>query len=95
MDGCAGPCPLLKGCGSQVLVYGECGNARRFPLDLALESKPSSESQLIYRFMPRRLKSSRHRIEARGIRLAYHYHLMIWWRQPRKSARSARPPAIE
>ena len=68
---------LLEGCGTQVLVYGECGKMPGdSPLDLPLSQSPSLKS-IDLPVYAKKIGEFSDRLKQRGIVLAYHYHLMM------------------
>jgi inosose dehydratase len=68
---------LLEGCGCEVLVYGECGKMPGdSPLDVPLSQTPSLKSIDLPAYA-RKLEGFTARLKERGIKLAYHYHLMM------------------
>jgi inosose dehydratase len=68
---------LLEECGSQVLVYGECGKMPgASPLDQPLSQTPGLKSIDLPAYCEK-LGQFSARLNQRGIVLAYHYHLMM------------------
>jgi inosose dehydratase len=67
---------LLRGCSSEVLVYGECGKAPGdSSLDLPMSQSPALKSIDLPDYA-KKIREFSARVEEQGIRLAYHYHLM-------------------
>jgi inosose dehydratase len=68
---------LLKDCGSQVLVYGECGlMTGTSPWDEPLSKRPNLKTKEFSAYA-RRLGEFAIRLKETGITLAYHYHLKM------------------
>src|SRR6516225_3986481 len=68
---------LLKDCGSQVLVYGECGLMTGVsPWDEPLSKRPSLNTSEFSAYA-RRLGEFATRLKETGITLAYHHHLKM------------------
>jgi len=68
---------LLKDCGSQVLVYGECGlMTGASPWDEPLSKRPTLK-QLDLSAYAGKLGEFSTRLKETGITLAYHYHLKM------------------
>jgi inosose dehydratase len=68
---------LLKDCGSQVLVYGECGlMTGASPWDEPLSKRPTLK-QLDLSAYAGKLEEFSSRLNETGITLAYHYHLKM------------------
>jgi inosose dehydratase len=68
---------LLKGCGSQVLVYGECGlMTGASPWDEPLSKRPTLK-QVELSTYANKLGEFATRLKETGITLAYHYHLKM------------------
>jgi inosose dehydratase len=68
---------LLKDCGSQVLVYGECGlMTGASPWDEPLSERPSLK-QVDLSTYAGKLGEFASRLKETGITLAYHYHLKM------------------
>jgi inosose dehydratase len=68
---------LLKDCGSQVLVYGECGlMTGASPWDEPLSKRPSLK-QVDLSTYARKLGEFAIRLQETGCTLAYHYHLKM------------------
>jgi inosose dehydratase len=82
---------LLESCGCQVLVYGECGMMEGdSPWDepLSRGTKLKSIDLAVY---AERLTEFSVGLNRRGIKLAYHYHLKMWWRRRKKLPLFVRP----
>jgi inosose dehydratase len=68
---------LLKDCGSQVLVYGECGlMTGASPWDEPLSKRPSLKQVDVSTYAGK-LGEFASRLQETGITLAYHYHLKM------------------
>jgi inosose dehydratase len=68
---------LLQDCGSQVLVYGECGlMTRASPWDEPLSKRPVLKEKEFSAYAGK-LGEFAIRLKETGIRLAYHYHLKM------------------
>ncbi|HET9375726.1 MAG TPA: myo-inosose-2 dehydratase [Chthoniobacterales bacterium] len=68
---------LLKDCGSQVLVYGECGlMTGTSPWDEPLSQRPNLKTNEFSAYAGR-LGEFAIRLKETGITLAYHYHLKM------------------
>jgi inosose dehydratase len=68
---------LLKECGSQVLVYGECGlMTGASPWDEPLSKRPSLKTSQFSAYASK-LGEFAIRLKKTGITLAYHYHLKM------------------
>lgn len=68
---------LLKDCGSQVIVYGECGlMTGASPWDEPLSKRPSLK-QVDLSTYARKLGEFAIRLQETGCTLAYHYHLKM------------------
>ena len=68
---------LLKDCGSQVLVYGECGlMTGASPWDEPLSKRPDLKASEFSAYA-RKLGEFAIRLKETGITLAYHYHLKM------------------
>jgi len=68
---------LLEALGARVMVYGECG---RMPGSAPLDEPLSHTPVLAPAAMPdyaRRVTAFAERLQERGVRLAYHHHLMM------------------
>jgi inosose dehydratase len=68
---------LLKGCGTQILVYGECGEK---PGDSRLDAPMSQSPDLKSIDLPayaKKVEGLSARLRQEGIVLAYHHHLMM------------------
>ncbi len=76
-DAAAGHVRLLEECGSQVLVYGECGMmAGDAPWDEPLSQGPELKAIDLSDYAAK-LGEFAVRLQDRGIKLAYHYHLKM------------------
>jgi inosose dehydratase len=76
-DAAAGHVRLLEECGSQVLVYGECGMMTGdSPWDEPLSQGPDLEAVDLTGYAAK-LGEFAVRLQDRGIKLAYHYHLKM------------------
>jgi inosose dehydratase len=76
-DAAAGHVRLLEECGSQVLVYGECGMMTGdSPWDEPLSQGPDLKV-IDLRAYAAKLGEFAVRLQDRGIKLAYHYHLKM------------------
>jgi inosose dehydratase len=68
---------LLKDCGSQVLVYGECGlMSGASPWDEPLSKRPHLK-EIEFSAYARKLGEFAIRLKEVGVTLAYHYHLKM------------------
>jgi inosose dehydratase len=65
---------LLKGCGSRVLGYGECG--KMASLDLPLSQSPTLGSIDLPDYT-KKVREFSERLRQEGLVLAYHHHLMM------------------
>ncbi len=68
---------LLKGCGTRILVYGECGKMPgNADLDLPLSQSPELKSIDLAAYA-KTLEAFSERLKEQGLTLAYHHHLMM------------------
>jgi inosose dehydratase len=68
---------LLKDCGSQILVYGECGLlVGASPWDEPLSKRPTLKQIELSRYA-QKLAEFSVRLKETGLTLAYHYHLKM------------------
>ncbi len=68
---------LLKGCGTRILVYGECGKMPgNADLDLPLSLSPALTSIDLPAYASR-MEEFTDRLQQEGLTLAYHHHLMM------------------
>jgi inosose dehydratase len=68
---------LLKECGCDLLIYGECGLLTSdSPWDTRLSLSPKLESIDLPRYAAK-MQEFAQRLRHRGLRLAYHYHLKM------------------
>src|ERR1700737_2205081 len=68
---------LLKDCGSQILVYGECGlMSGASPWDEPLSKRPDPKKIELSAYAGK-LDEFATRLKATGVTLAYHYHLKM------------------
>ena len=68
---------LLRGCGTRILVYGECGKMPgNADLDLPMSLSPALTSVDLSSYA-RKMEDFADRLQEQGLTLAYHHHLMM------------------
>jgi inosose dehydratase len=77
-EAAAGHLRLLEGCGCDVLVYAECSRIpQTAPWDQPLSQSPALSSVVDLPAYAERLGAFATRLNRRGMKLAYHYHLKM------------------
>lgn len=68
---------LLRACGTDIMVYGECGSMVADALDVPMSRRQRMRPELVPQYGERLTRFSEALSAAYGLRLAYHHHLMM------------------